>query len=243
MLEQEAGLSKVCLTGLPGSGKHRLQAVLCEQFGLNQSAVSVDAELTQPTACGQVWCVIDIRSTLKGVADSSIELHLKHLVEKADGVIFNFTEAAELDAQSFWSKWVRQQSKTIPIVRVLNQRFPEVGLGFESNKVSRPACFQKTDFIPEALETYRFDVNTIHLEHLLMGLDSSKHNLGMKIWRVQAVVQTFEYENLVAIEGTPNRWDTYAAEADQKLGWIKVQGFELQQAWLNEIIQASSSRT
>lgn len=243
MLDHTTDSLKICLTGLPGSGKHRLQTVLCEQFGLNQSAINVDAELTQPTVCDQVWCVIDIRSTLKGVVDSSIESHLKQLVEKADGVIFNFAEAAELDTQSFWSKWVRQQSKAISIVRVLNHRFPENWLESKTNKVSRPAHFQKTDFIPEALETHLFDVNTIHLEHLLMGLDSSKQNLGMKIWRVQAVVQTFEYENLVAIEGTPHRWDTYAAETDQKPGWIKIQGFELQQAWLNEIIQASSSRT
>ena len=234
---------RVCLTGLPGSGKHRLKAALCHQLSVDDSQVRVDGELENSTVCHQIWCVIDIRSTLQGLPDMTVEAHLEKLVKKADGVLFNFAEAAELDAQSYWSKWVRQQSKEIPIVRILNQRFPESSAGFDLTKVSRPAYFQQADLIPKALETFLFEVGTIHLEHLLMGLDSSKQNLGMKIWRVQAVVDTFEYENLVAIEGTPNRWDTYAADPKQTSGWIKIQGFELQQAWLNEIIQASSCRT
>jgi len=239
--------STICLTGLPGSGKHRLQKAILKQFAMDFSQVQVGSELSTSMAFQQVWCVIDIRSTLQGLADERIEHDLIALLKKADRVIFNFAEAAELEVQSYWSKWVRQQSQAIEIVRVLNQRLPEQALECLSTNISRPANVQKHDFICETLETYHFEVNTIHLEHLLMGLDSSKQNLGMQIWRVQAVVQTFEYENLVAIEGTPYRWDTYAAERDEafeaKSGWIKIQGFQLQQAWLSEIIQASSCRT
>ena len=235
----------VCLTGLPGSGKRRLKKVLQAQFALKPDQLLLDNELTGSEMVSQVWCVIDTRSTLQGLQDRAIEEYLKFLVARVDGIIFNFTEASDLDSQSFWSRWVRQQSPELPIVRVLNQRFPAKWQGFEVSqapKTGRPAGFQLIDFIPDNLQTFEFEVGPLHLEHLLMGLDSSKQSLGMQIWRVQAVVQTFEYVNLVAIEGTPNRWDTYAAETDSASGWIKIQGVGLEKAWLDEIIKASFLR-
>ena len=229
----------VCLTGLPGSGKHRIKQILLEQVGLKSEQVFIDSELSETERVDQLWCVIDIRPTFKGLQDQDVETYLKALIENSSGVIFNFSEAADLDSQSFWSRWVRQQCTDMPIVRVLNQRFPDGWSGFDSSKLSRPAHFKKADFVKSSLKTFEFEVGTVYLDHLLLGLDSSKQNLGMKIWRVQAVIDTFEYDNLVAVEGSANRWDTYAAGANQKSGWIKVQGIDLESAWLEEIIQAS----
>lgn len=232
----------ICLTGLPGSGKRRLKKALQAQFALKPDQLLLDNELTGSEVVSQVWCVIDTRATLSGVLDETVEAQLTALIEKSDGVVFNFTEAADLDAQSFWSRWLRQQAKDLPVVRVLNQRFPESWQGFPASENSRPARLHVGDLLPDTLQTFVFKVGPLHLEHLLMGLDSSKQSLGMKIWRVQAVVETFEYVNLVAIEGTPNRWDTYAAEAESSSGWIKIQGFGLEEAWLAEVVNASFLR-
>ena len=234
----------LCLSGLPGSGKHRVKKALLAQKTFEANSVLVDSELSEDAQVEQLWCVIDIRSTLNGVQDKTVEPFLQALIKKSSGVVFNFSEAADLESQSFWSRWVRQQCADMPIVRVLNQQFPKDWSGFDCHKLNRPAQFTKADFLLKPIETYEFDVDSVSLDHLLMGLDNSKQNLGMQIWRVQALLTTFEYENLVAIEGTPNRWDTYAGEPApaQKSGWIKIQGFNLEQAWLNELIQASLLR-
>lgn len=233
---------KILLTGLPGSGKHRIKQLLQSQFDLTEETVFVDSDQNTDFNFEQAWCVIDVRSVLNPEQDTLAESHLKCLLSKVNGVVFNFMEAADLDTQSFWNKWVRQQSAKLPIVRVLNQRFPATWQGFELNKQIRPAQFQKADFQLRQLQTHEFKVNTVYLDHLLMGLDNSKQNLGMQILRVQAVIDTFEYENLVAVEGTPHRWDTYAADSNQQSGWVKIQGIDLDQAWLQEIIQASLLR-
>jgi len=233
---------KILLTGLPGSGKHRIQKLLQTQFDLTDGTVFVGSDLHSNLDYEQAWCIIDVRSVFTSEKDDLAESHLKALLGKVNGVVFNFMEAADLDAQSFWAQWVRQNSPELPIVRVLNQRFPASWQGFELNKLNRPDQFEKSEFELKNLQTYEFNVGTVYLDHLLMGLDNSKQNLGMQILRVQAVVDTFEYENLVAIEGTANRWDNYAADAHQQPGWIKIQGVDLDQAWLQEIVQASLLR-
>ncbi len=231
----------ICLTGLPGCGKDRIKQLLLTQFGLADDSVGVDTECTASAQSQQLWCVIDIRSKLSEQDELAGEL-LAGLLQQADGVVFNFCEAAELDVQSYWSRWVRQHQPELPIVRVLNGRFPESWSGFEAKKVNRPDQVGQQTLSLADLQTFNFEVGTIYLDHLLMGLDNSKQNLGMQIWRVQAVIETFEYENLVAVEGTPYRWDTYAADEGAQPGWIKIQGFNLDQAWLNELVQASLLR-
>lgn len=232
------------LLGLPGSGKHRLKHILVDQLGCQPEKVGIFPEEVSADRLGdfqQAWCVIDIRSVTRSGRDDLAMQRLEALLNASDGVIFNFTEASELDTQAFWSRWVKQKSKALPIVRILNQQLPNGWCGFE----------QRTDRIPlqeevavsedrnVAVRSYEFNVGRVCLDHLMMGLDSSRENLGMQIWRVQAVVDTFEYENLVAIEATPFRWDTFAADPGAKSGWIRIQGIDLQQAWLDEIVQAS----
>ena len=93
------------------------------------------------------------------------------------------------------------------------------------------------------LQAYEFSVDRICWEHLLFGLDSSKQNLGMKISRVTGVVQTIEYENKVTIEGSATRWELFAADekelATALTDKVQIQGLDLDQAWLDEIIKAS----
>ncbi|MBN2606627.1 MAG: hypothetical protein JXR47_04750, partial [Thiotrichales bacterium] len=60
----------------------------------------------------------------------------------------------------------------------------------------------------------------------------------VELWRVKASVQTQEYVNPVSIEGTINRWDTYAAE--QATGKLTILGTSLDKTLLTEIVEASA---
>lgn len=229
----------ITLLGLPGSGKDRLKRALVEQFDYDPQRI-VTSVVVPPEKTGQAWCVIDVRPLVGMVLSGAVEKHLQALLAYADGVIFSFVEAANLEAQSFWMQWVRQQSPELPVVRVMNQRFPESWSGFEVDETQKGKYVQPPR--PLDLQRFEFEVGTVHLDHLMMGLDNSRQNLGVDIWRVQAVVDTFEYENTVAVEATPFRWDCYAAESDQPVGKIRIEGIDLDQRWLNEIIQASLLR-
>ena len=93
----------VYLTGLPGSGKHRLKQILVDQTGFNAQHISVDSDCLTSIKppdnlkIDVVWCVIDIRSTLSAVQDKAVELHLQWLVKKSNAVVFTFSESADLD--------------------------------------------------------------------------------------------------------------------------------------------------
>lgn len=234
----------VSLLGLPGSGKQRLKQALVEQLGCKPENIHPSSDISlsdRSEDFDQTWCVIDVRSGLQSNHDPLAVKQLESLVSAADGVVFNFMEASELDDQLFWGRWVKQRYPDKPIMRFLNRQIPKGWCGFEvvADKTEKPAAFSALAASDKALQSFKFDVGRVCLDHLLMGLDNSRQNLGMQIWRVQAVVDTVEYENRVAVEATPFRWDTFAAIPEAESGWIKIEGIDLNEAWLEEIIQAS----
>ncbi|MDG6778492.1 hypothetical protein QCB44_07230 [Thiomicrorhabdus sp. zzn3] len=231
--------ASVTLLGLPGSGKDRVKRALVEQFGYDPQRI-VTSVMIPSAKTGQAWCVIDVRPLVGIALGGAVEKHLQSLLAYADGVIFSFVEAADLEAQAFWTQWVRQQESNVPIVRLLNRRFPESWSGFEIDETEKEKSGEPLP--PLTLQCFEFEVGRVHLDHLMMGLDNSRQNLGVDIWRVQAVIDTFEYENTVAVEATPFRWDCYAAGLDQAPGKIRIEGIDLDKRWLNEIIQASLLR-
>jgi len=245
---------QIVITGLPGSGKTR---VICS---LRESLADVSGELKLTyfedqglLATGDlplnnpVWCVIDVRSPFIAGRDDWLDIRLQTVVKQADGIVFSFLENASLDDQSWWSQWAKNHAQGVPIVRWLNQEFPNGWAGFDENlrqNVRQNKTQEVLDGTPpqvslDVLQTFEFEVNRICLDHLLFGLDSSKQNLGMKIVRVQGVVDTLEYENKVAIEGGAIRWDMFAADDGAASGRIIIQGFDLDKAWLNELVKAS----
>lgn len=232
------------IVGLPGAGKKKVQGALQSQFGLLPERVVV-AELNMPlcTATGdQVWCVLDVRSPFDTEQHAQVMNYLTCLLHLADGVVLNFTEMSDLQAQTFWVQWLRQQFGQMPVVRLLNGRFPEGWQGFSAESSIRCSTSQESETALQAhpdIQRYEFQIGRVSLEHLMMGLDNSRRNLKMQIWRVQAVVECFEYINCVALEGTPFRWDTYAAEEGAKPGTLRIEGVGLQKKWLQELIEAS----
>jgi hypothetical protein len=262
----------IILTGLPGSGKSRVLESLKRHYSCE--IVSCDSSLQKsviPGCCEwndisslpekkpgqQQWCVIDIRSELTEPSEWVSDL-LRLMVSRADGIVYSFAESAALNQQSWWNSWINKQAKEFgfdrpPIVRWFYQQFPEDFGGFDLVDIAEKPVV--TGLQPNS---FRFEVGQVMLDHLLMGLDNSMRTLGMKITRVRAVVDTFEFDNRIVLEGTPYRLDTYAANQhgqknlyqlvankivlpeEEKLpcGVVEISGVDLQQEWLEQLIQA-----
>lgn len=240
-------LQSIALVGLAGSGKSRLkQAIQASDDGVECSELSTAEDLTSLSAetrqaIGLVLCVIDVRSPLQAQRDDWLEAELKQLISASDAVVFNFLEASGLEEQAWWGRWIKHNAEGLPILRVMNGHLPAhwpQWLLEAADSSAREVVPLSEEVLPD-LQTYQFAVGRICLDHLLMGLDSSKQNLGMKISRVTGVVDTLEYDNIVAIEGSALRWDMFAAEQNSKVGVITIQGFDLDRTWLEELIKAS----
>lgn len=244
---------QIVVTGLPGSGKTGVVQSLLEQFDCHVIDDEALAEgrngvfywnetfpIEAPTqqVDRQIWCVIDARSTLEKEPGWVNEALIEKL-KIADAVVFSFVENSSLQEQSWWNQWLADQvgllnRETIPVVRWFYQQFPQGFDGFnvESRKHQTLSRFK-------ALQQYDFEVGSVVLDHLLMGLDNSRRNLGMKIARVEGVLETFEFDNLIALQGTPYRLDTFAAEDSAEPGWLKISGYDLDRAWLKQLVDAS----
>jgi hypothetical protein len=243
MSTEESAVSLV-ITGLPGSGKTRVIQSLQNNLTRPGYFENQDlSDLNQVILPYQLLCVIDVRAALVSGRDDWLEERLQQLLFSADGIIFSFLESAALDDQAWWSKWVTLNAGHLPIVRWLNQSFPVDWQGFPVKDDSVKSTSNALPKNLEPLQVYEFSVGRICWEHLLFGLDSSKQNLGMKIARVKGLVQTLEYENKVAIEGSATRLELFAADENNLpvgvLGQIQIQGEDLDQAWLDEIVKAS----
>ncbi|WP_019555783.1 hypothetical protein [Thiomicrorhabdus arctica] len=235
---------RLVITGLPGSGKSRVMQSLQHEMPRPGCFESQDlSDLNQVTLPYQILCVVDVRTPLVSGRDDWLEARLQQLLLCADGIIFSFLESAALDDQVWWNKWVALHAGHLPIVRWLNQSFPRDWQGFPVKNDLRTLTTKTCTKSLKPLSEFEFNVGRICWEHLLFGLDSSKQNLGMKIARVKGIVQTLEYENAVTVEGSATRWDLFAADekelTEEALGRLQIQGEDLDQIWLKEIVKAS----
>lgn len=224
---------QILLLGLPGSGRTRFK----QQFDnfVSDHAEKPDLVLSKTglsEAKIRIWCLIDIRSP---VNSSLLLSYLESAVRQASAVIFNFVESSDLTSQMHWQNWLKEVNAELPIFRFFHQTFSE---DWHWQSLGKSVSQDRIDWPPPffTLETLTYEVKTLHLQHFLMGLDAARNNLQMDIYRVKAQVMTTEYINPVAIEITPFRVDTYAAE--QSTGLIEVQGLNLDKDWFNQLIEA-----
>lgn len=238
-LEQTGG---IWLTGLPGSGKKRIRQALREIMpNVTLRIVPDEIESTEAVKRGVMWCVVDARADFETARDAAALACLAELLGSAQGVVLNFCEAADLTQQSRWVQWLRSHQPQLPLVRVAHGRFPQTWQGFAQTDSAAAMQTQQAGFTPvclQAMQTHRFEVKRLYLQHLLMGLDALKRNWNLPIWRVRGVFETFEYVNRVAIEGTPFGVDTYAADETQAGGWLEISGLELPEPRLRELVEA-----
>jgi len=254
----------ILLVGLPGSGKTRVASSLHKQFGCQVVETASFEEMSMPAGVGcyewndfqqipntqhfqQVWCVIDVRSSLSA---DWLGAELRNLLTITDGIVFSFAESSSLDDQAWWNHWLKETYQTLglnkpPIARWSNQSFSQTFTGFKFvNSISKQSDTNSDVIKPkvleqgEALETFSFSLDSIVLDHLLMSLDNSRQNLSMKITRVTGILNTMEYENPVVLEGTPYRWDMFAAEKTDVPSELIVSGIGLNHSWLSELIHA-----
>lgn len=225
--------NKLLLFGLPGCGQSRFVQSIEDYCHANQH--ELPEFLTTSGLCSgdaiRVWTLIDIRSELSHV---KAEAYLLNCLQQSSAVVFTFAEAADLSGQAFWQNWMKKHDIQLPIMRWFSQTFPE---NWRWQELGEPRQPEGLKFPLLELERITFDVEKIYLEHLLFGLDAVKQNLGMDIWRVKANLQTQEYENPVAIEGTLNRWDTFAADSVEEK--LEILGTALDKTMLQEVVAAS----
>ncbi|MDG4811815.1 hypothetical protein P8629_02245 [Hydrogenovibrio sp. 3SP14C1] len=242
----------ILLTGLPGVGKTRFKFEFEKQsssvpvFELDLTS-TLSPDLRSFQSC-KVWCLIDIRSKLDSAEAEQV---LKQMLVQSSGVILSFVDQADLVTQSYWQSWLAKNigdQELLPRFRWFSTGLPSdwdwqnfgsavsVDEIFKSLKTLSPlAHYESMHFVYD----YTQGAHLTNLDHLLLGLDASKQNLGMKLWRVQGVVKTTEYVNPVALEGTVNRWDTFAGELENESGWLKIEGLNLDKEWLQQIMDAS----
>lgn len=228
------------LYGLPGCGKNRLADAWQAQVNGKLQLIEFD-ELTSSPDSGEGFnlLVIDARSFLQQPRDAWLLEIIQPLLATADAVVLNFLEASSLEQQMAWQRFLREQSK-VPLLMSLQYAVPDSLLGLLAEHAA-----SKSPVFPQIadLQTLEFEFERVNLEHLMMVLDNAKSALGAKLLRAKAVLNTVEYENLVALEGTPYRWDCYPANAIETAQWqnrLQIQGFDINQQWLEQMLQACS---
>jgi len=229
------------LTGLPGSGKTRLLQSLRDDettesgetkiFELPDlvekvfaSQKGVQSNIAKPESLPDtalVMLVLDVRNLPNLPQDQWLLDSLAKMLPFAQGVLFNFVEAADLDAQSFWQNWLQQTAQaqkvaSLPVYRVFYQALPTnfwssvCALGAETCVLEELIEEMKPLF--SDWQGFEFELTKVSLEHLMMGLANYQQSLGMEIGRISAEMETFEYQNRVALEMSPFNWQTFASE-------------------------------
>jgi len=209
------------IMGLPGAGKKRFE---------RENAAFLSAQ-------DVVLTVIDIRSNIpSSEMGLAAEAYLRDCVSRSDAVVFMFMEAAALDQQLYWQSWIKQHATMTRVLRSFHGNLSDQAP--VSKETSR--SLEASSLIEFPLEEIEFVPAKINLEHLMMGLDAAIQNLGMQLFRVQGTFQTFEYENLVTLEGTYNRMDMYPATDEEGISALKIRGRQLEPVFLKQIFDAAS---
>lgn len=218
--------SPLCLLGWPGAGKTRLlKALQSNKTLILREAPGLVFDVSDSE---QAWVVIDARSPIED------EAALGQLIKAGDAIVLMFWQEVSLDHQAWWLAQLKQVAPSKPFATCLYENLAEARI---NSLLAAPKTAVQPDW-PE-LQSFEFVLPKVVLEHLMFVLDTAKQNLGVEFWRVQAVLDTQEYVNPVALEGTFLRWDTFAADKGvTQMGHIRILGRGLNQDDLNTWLQA-----
>ncbi|BBP46534.1 hypothetical protein THMIRHAS_19070 [Thiosulfatimonas sediminis] len=228
------------LFGLPGCGVSRLQRAW--QSSLPNALQDVPFSAIHATSAAEPGfnlLVLDARSMPQLPRDQWLLAVLNTLLSQADAVLLNFLEAASLEQQLYWKNHLRGSAQ--PLLMSVQQAIPERLPALLTQAQGR-AFPQITLSAP--LQEWEFELPKVNLEQLMMVLDNAKSALGAKLLRAKGVLHTQEYSNLVMLEGSPYRWDCFAAQSDEVDIWqnrLWVQGIELDKGWFEAMLPACLS--
>ncbi|WP_130536929.1 hypothetical protein [Thiomicrorhabdus indica] len=245
---------QVELNGLPGAGTSRLINGLISDGAEKLKFQKSDEQHKQlQDKAGLRFWVLDVRQDLN-VLQSQFSWLLELLrdgLQSSDAVILNFVEAADLTQQSQWQAFVRENFSKLPVFRSFYHSMPEGLIEFAQNLNLATKTTGRLNVnastIPSNWQSFEFEMPRVSLEALMMALANSQQSMKMKIARIQATLQTIEYENRVALEVSGPLWKTFAAEdalhsMNNTLGLpnsMCIQGIDLDKDWLVELIHAS----
>jgi len=249
---------QIQLLGLPGAGKKRLKQALQGFFEGRTGDSEQNFEVLVPEfaemASGQMalpnnslnWAVIDCRSFLvEDTVQQKALAYLEQLLFSCDAVVWMFAESSDLSTQSQWHKWLKQwqakYQRRLPSIQCFAQTFKHPHQGLNKLLQQAPLSHSAIPVLPH-FQSLHFRLPKVVLEHLLFVLDASRQNLQLPLWRVKGSVMTAEYVNPVAVEGTANRWDTYASklsEKDPAMGQLTLEGLGLESDHLQGVLQAA----
>lgn len=164
--------------------------------------------------------------------------YLLDIAKSAHFVVFVDSEQASLDKQMFWSNWLKQNCVSLPVYRLSQNQLPQSALERLEQQISSPELSLKSVHLPD-LQALDFAVNTLCLDHLLMGLSNLVELKNQQIFHVSGVVETLEYSHLVALNLSPVGWRMSAETSAKSQYKISVLGRDLDEGWLQEIIDSA----
>lgn len=239
----------VQLIGLPGCGVSTLKLLF------KQAPLWVVNALE-----GQVLTLINMAETLPNNWGTD---YLRRCLEVSNGVVFTFVEQADLDCQMAWQQWLKNllsqhDFPNLTRFRILNRQLPaslfkddEASLS-AGHALLRPSKQPFNKLSLPKIQEMIFSVKRINIEHLWPCLDASKQHPTMQLLRLKGQVLSYQYRDPVAIEVTSSEMKTYAVadlgaseeqsggllEGGQNKNQLVIQGVDLDEKWLSEILQA-----
>jgi len=214
----------ILIAGLPGSGKHRWIAAQPEpqRFQAWEGG-------TLP-AQRAVWWTLDLRQP----PDAALKRLLQPCLQRADAILGLFAEESPIEAQMRWREFLAPFKKSgTPLFFSHFLQAPPADWPHVSKKAAHCCDW------PER-STVWVQLPKVVLEHLLFVFDGLARSTPMRFWRIRGVVETLEYVNAVAVEGSLSGLYTHAATGvEGPAGRLSLQVENLDEPLLREALRAA----
>ncbi len=214
----------IVIAGLPGSGKSRwIAAQASPQRYMEWHEDRLPA--------GQaVWWAVDLRHP----PDKTLQTLLTPCLQRADGILGLFAEESPIEVQMGWRQFLAPFKKSgTPLFFSHFLQAPTAGFPFVSTRLACDGHWPPRDHL-------RVRMPTIVLDHLLFVFQGLAQSTPMRFWRIRGVVQTLEYANAVAVEGSLSGSYAHAATPEDGLpGQLELQVENLDETLLFEALRAA----
>lgn len=191
----------ILIAGLPGCGKSRWIAAR-EAEGAPFRWIEWQPGQSLDTGC-PVWTLVDLR----GEPTDTVMEALQPLLAASCATIGVFAEETDVFRQSRWREKIRAcKNGGDPVHFSHYMQAPFLDELPRCEPEGAPVLSWPT------LHPFRVQMEQVMLEHLLFVLQGLEASTAMRFWRVRGVLDTLEYANPVAVEGSLAGLWTHAGE-------------------------------